>query len=170
MKIKEIVMKNVAMVAVLVVGFGACTLVWAGDQDDKKQAGWFDAAACEMCKPMTEDAGLMTSMKWETHKIKDGMLMVASIPKEYRKAFEAVCAKMQENGRQIATRSGSVNLCGFCESLGKLMQAGAKQEKVKSAFGYIVLVTADDTAAVDLIHKHAEWSQDQAKKLLESKN
>ncbi|MCZ6837220.1 MAG: hypothetical protein O7G85_15705 [Planctomycetota bacterium] len=163
-------MKNVALLAVLVVGFGACTLVWAGDQDAKKKAGWFDAAACGMCKPMTEYPELMTSMKWETHKIKDGMLMVTSIPEEHRKTFEAVCTKMQENGRQLATRGESVDLCGHCESFGKLMQAGVRQEKIMTAFGHIALVTANDPTTVELIHKHAEQSQDETKKMLANKN
>ena len=158
-------MKNVAMLAILVVGFAACTLVWAGHLETEKQAGWFDAEACEICKPMSENAELMTSMKWETHKIKGGMLMVARIPEEHKKAFEAICAKMHEKGKQIATSGESADLCGFCESFGKLMQAGAKEEKVKTAFGHITLVTAMDPAAVKLIHKHAERTQEEAKKM-----
>ena len=163
-------MKKVTILAMLTVGIAAGTVVWAGHHETRKQAAWFDSEVCEICKPMSVHTELMTSMKWETHTIKDGMLMVAMIPEKHRTKFERLCAKMHKKGEQIAASGKSVDLCGFCDSFGKLKQAGAKEEMVKTAFGRITLITAQDAATVKKIHKHAKRTQDEAKKMAAAMN
>lgn len=160
-------MTTLALVAVAVV---AGSYVWAEHQTHEHgdKPGWFDCESCDICKPMAEDPKLMAALKWETHKIKNGMLMVTIVPEEYKEKFAGMCNEMHAKGKELG--EGKINdpqLCGFCQSYGKLMQAGGSEEMIKTAFGNISLFTAEKPATVKMIHEHAERSQEEAKKMEE---
>lgn len=89
-------MRTAAKMAVLALGIAAGSLVWAEHQDGHEHGGWFDTDACQICKPLSEPAGLLASMKWETHTIHDGMLMVAIVPEAQKKTYGEACAKMDK--------------------------------------------------------------------------
>lgn len=172
--------KSAVVMMVLLVTVGS--LVWAQSQSCSskacstaqtcckskacsQQVGWFDAGACDICKPMHAHPELMTSMKWETHKIKNGMLMVATIPAEHQKKFARLCAKIHKQGEELVASGAALSLCGFCDSYGKLKQVGAQEEKIKTDFGSITILSAKDATVVKRIHTHAERCQEESKKL-----
>ena len=47
---------------------------------------------CAVCKEMADTPHLMEHMTWETHKIDNGMLCVASVPMEHAKEFASLHA------------------------------------------------------------------------------
>ena len=162
-------MKYAAMVAGLAVAIAAGSYVWAehhGDHAHGEKAGWFDVEHCDVCAPMSKDPELMSSLQWETHKVKSGMLMVSIIPEEHRKTFDAMCEQMQAKGKEIAASGKEADLCGFCDSYGKILRAGAEEEIVKTGFGNVSLVTAKSPEAVKMIHEHAQRSQEEMKKMM----
>ncbi len=126
---------------------------------------WFDLTNCAMCKNLAAEEGLMDSMKWEVHKIDNGMLSVAVIPAEHQAAFaragekmEAVVGKMQQ-GEQLP-------LCGFCKSYGNLAMHGAKSEEIHTKAGHISLTTSSDAKVVAMIHAHADRTNAEYEKWL----
>ena len=58
-------------------------------------------------------------------------------------------AKKMHAGEQL-------HLCGFCQSYGGLMMAGAKFENFKGSFARVTLMTSSDPDVVAKIHAHAE--------------
>ena len=160
-------MKNVTLLALLGVALAVGSFAWAEHHGDEHQAGWFDMGACEICSPMAAHPELMTERQWETHKIDNGMLMVALIPEKHQETFAGMCKMMKQKGKEIAASGKSAHLCGFCESFGQLTDAGAKEQIVETKFGNITLVTATESATVSKIHRHAERTQEEAKKMAE---
>lgn len=163
-------MKKISMLALLLMAVAAGSMVWAdhheGDHKHDGKAGWFDSAHCDVCKPWNENQQLMMSTKWETHLIKNGMLMVSVVPKDMMDDFQAVCKKCEANHKAIAAGGKEASMCGFCDAMGGLMQAGVKMEEVTTEFGKITLMTSDDAATVKKIHEVAKKSQEEAKKML----
>lgn len=162
-------MKKVVLLAMVGVALAAGSLVWAEHHGEGhgEKAGWFDMAHCEICSPMAKHPELMQEMEWETHKIDSGMLMVAQIPEKHRVMFEGMCQKMKQKGEELAKSDKSASLCGFCNSYQGLTEEGAKEQIVKTAFGNITLLTSPKPEVVREIHKHAERSQVEAKKMEE---
>lgn len=162
-------MKRVALLAMVGVALAAGSLVWAehhGEGHDH-EAGWFDMEHCQICSPMAKHPEMMQEMEWETHKIDSGMLMVAQIPEKHRKAFEGMCEKSHTLAAELAEKNQTENLCGFCQGFQELTKAGAKEQVIQTGFGNITLVTSPDSKVVKDIHKHAERSQVEAKKMEE---
>ena len=155
-------MKNLTNFAVIVVVLAVGSYVWA----DHHESSWFDGANCDLCKSMVHHEDLMHSMKWETHKIKDGMLMTTSVPERHLKTFRDMCDKREEIENKHIAGAKPQGLCGFCDSMGKLLAKGANLQKIDTQDGRITLVTAKDPATVKMIHQHAERTQDEAKKML----
>ena len=164
-------MKYVATLALLAVAVVAGSYVWAehhGDHSHGDHAGWFDVEKCDICRPMAQDTELMTAVKWETHKINNGMLMVSLVPEEHQEKFQAMCTAMHAKAEELGKgKMRDAQLCGFCQSYGKLMQAGGSEEMIKTGFGNISLFTAENPETVKMIHEHAERSQVEAKKMEE---
>lgn len=128
---------------------------------------WFDLKNCAMCKCMAEE-GLMESIKCETHVISNGMLMVSVIPSDKREAF-AKCEKEMQATAEKLTSGEKMPLCGFCQSYGELMQAGAKEQEIKSEGGVSIhLLTSDNPETVKKIHEHAKKTISEYKVLTET--
>jgi hypothetical protein len=126
---------------------------------------------CSVCKVMTEKPELMKDMTWESHKIDGGMLCVASVPKDKMKEFTALHEQMLKQIEQVKADSQSgkaVALCGFCQGMGELEKAGAKQQHIQTATGFISLVTSQDPAVIAKIHAQADKAIAEQKKMAEA--
>lgn len=121
--------------------------------DHAGEAGWFDPEHCDICKPMHERPDVMITMKWDAHKIVNGMLMTTSVPEEKKADFYIVIKKMHTQGQGENSK-----LCGFCKGLGEVIEAGARVEEVKTDFGMITVVSATDPVVISKIHAVADRS------------
>lgn len=122
---------------------------------------WFDES-CICCKPMHDNPALMSRMKWETHKITNGLMMVAAPPEGMIDEFEATCHAMHTAAENAKP---SDPMCGFCLSFTELAKAGAKVEEVKTGVGQMTLITSDDPAVVKKIHAHSDRTQEEMDKM-----
>lgn len=159
-------MKKISMLVLLVVAVATGSFVWADHHEKGEKhdhAGWFDSASCDVCNPWSKNPQLMMSTKWETHLIKNGMLMTSVVPEEHQQAFEKVCKQCEKNHETVGKNA---SMCGFCEAMGGLMAAGVQMEEVKTDFGKITLMTSDDASTVKKIHEVAKKSQEEAKKMM----
>ena len=114
------------LVSFVGIAAGWATLVSAASNTDSPQQ---QMQKCAVCKAMAAKPELMKNMTWETHKIANGMLSVASVPKDQKPDFDAVHAQMLQNIEQVKAdqQSGkSVELCDYCTSMSDLMKSGAK--------------------------------------------
>lgn len=132
--------------------------------DDNKDEKWFDMEHCAMCKHMAEHPDLVTKIKCETHVIDNGMLMVSNIPKDQQAAMEAVHKKMGETIAEL-TSGKELPLCGFCSGFGKLMEAGAKNQDIKTSMGTISLLTSDKPEVIKKIQEFAKRTQTEYEKM-----
>lgn len=130
-------------------------------------APWFDFKNCAMCKCMAEE-GLVESIKCETHVIDNGMLMFAMIPADKKELF-AKCEKEMKATAEKLTAGEDLPLCGFCQSYGQLLQAGAKEQEIKTETGgSIHLLTSEKPDVVKKIHEHAKKTIVETKTLTET--
>lgn len=134
-------------------------------QHDEKDAAWFDMKSCAICKNMAGVEGFMEKVKWESHIIDNGLLTVTVMPDDLKekwaemmKGVEATIAKV-EAGEET-------ELCGFCTSMGGLIQAGAKKTEIDSAGGKIMMLTSDDPKVVEKIHAHAKKTITEHEKMM----
>jgi len=136
-----------------------------GDHKHQDGKAWFDAEHCTICQPMAKNPELMMSMQWETHKIENGMLMMSTVPEGKQKKFEKVCTQMKEVAEKVAKgEKPDAVCCGFCTAFGKAMQAGANEQRIKTKSGAITLLTAQSPETVDMLHKMADRTIEEAKK------
>ena len=130
-----------------------------------EETNWFDAKNCAMCKNLGAEEGLLENMRWETHKISNGMLSVAVIPEEYEEKFARAAANMNKVAKEM--QGGTTpHLCGFCTNYGMLMMSGATAEELHTDAGHISLVTASDSEVIEKIHKHADKTVAEYKKMM----
>jgi hypothetical protein len=145
-------------------------------------AGWSSAALaqndehsiteemqkCAVCKNMAENPALMKAMTWETHKLDNGMLCLTTVPKELKKEFDAVSAKMMQEIAKLEAdpaHAKEVALCSFCTSMGELHKLNAKMQHIDTKTGGIHLATSDDPAIVKKIHAMADKAIAEQKKM-----
>jgi hypothetical protein len=125
---------------------------------------------CAVCKYMAENPELMRQMTWETHKIDNGMLCLTTVPKQMKKEFDTVSAKMMQAIEKVKAdekQGKEVTLCHFCESMGELMKLSAKQQHIETETGEIHLFTSDDASLVKKIHAMADKAIAEQKKMKE---
>jgi hypothetical protein len=140
----------------------ASSLAFAATADEAVE----EMKKCDVCKVMAADPELMQSMTWECHKIDAGMICVSTVPKENKGKYDAIQAKMEASVAQVKADHAAgkeVHLCSFCQGVGELEQAGAKEETVETQTGSVFLVTAADPAVVSKIHTHADQAIAQMK-------
>ncbi len=80
-------MKMALTIASAVMLAWTSTLVWAASPSPETLA---EMKKCAVCKELASHPTLLEEMTWETHKIENGMLCVASVPKEHAKEFAAI--------------------------------------------------------------------------------
>ena len=123
--------------------------------DHHKEAQWLDLQNCEICQCMGEHMHVMQEVSWETHKINHGMLSASVIPDKHRKLMDDLHTKMEAKGKELEAGK-EMKLCGYCSSYGKLKQAGATEQQIKTDFGMIGMLTSNDPEVVAKIHAHAD--------------
>ena len=123
---------------------------------------------CAVCKYMAENPELMKEMTWETHKIDNGMLCLTTVPKEMKKEFDTVSAKMMQAIAKLEadpTHAKEVQLCSFCRSMGELHKLNAKMQHIDTQTGAIHMSTSNDPAIVKKIHAMADKAIAEQKKM-----
>jgi len=114
---------------------------------------------CEVCKVMAAKPDLMKNMTWKTHKIDNGMLSVATVPKDKKGEFDAVHDQMMQNVEKVKAKQQQgqpVQLCEYCTAMSELMKAGANKQDIETETGDICLVTSNDAAVIQKIHALAD--------------
>lgn len=154
--------RNLSVAALAVV---VGSLAWADHHESGETGPWFDMEKCACCKHMGENMDMMMDLQWENHLIKDGGMMTAVIPEQHKKRWDALCEKMKDVEGELA-QGKQLPMCNFCQSYGKLMEAGANMEEIKTGFGSVTLITSDKPEVVDMIHKHIKRTQDEHKKMM----
>ena len=178
-------MTRVAFWSVLAV-CGLCAVVVAQEKSDKPagQAAraqekatqektvtakpWFDLEHCAMCKHLGAQEGLMDAMKWEVHKIDNGMMMVAHVPKNMMEKMKKAEEAMQAAVKELASGK-NLEMCGFCECYGNLAKAGMQVQEFKGETGSISLMTSDKPEVVKQIHEMADRTIKEQKMLAQTK-
>jgi hypothetical protein len=158
-------MKTIVLLAALGLVVTWSSLVFAETAQDKMLA---EMEKCAVCKFMAEDPDLMKDMTWETHKIDNGMLCLTTVPKENKKEFDAVSAKMMQAIAKLEAdpaHAKEAKLCSFCRSMGELHKLHAKMQHIDTQTGAIHMVTSDDPALVKKIHAMADKAIAEQKKM-----
>ena len=151
--------KMIGLVSVLFVLTAMSTTQLTADE-------WFNMKDCGICKSMGDHMDMMKHVEWETHLINTGMMSVCVVPSEYQATMKEAHKNMEaaidrlKGGQQM-------KLCGFCQSMGKLIEQGAKSEDIETPDGSIHLVTSTDASVVAQIHEHATKSIEEHKKMME---
>ena len=137
-------------------------------QDEKKKEKWFDVEGCALCGCMKGHEDLMKNGGFSVHKVSKGMLMVHALNKKELAEMEAVSKEME---KQIAKlqQGQQLPLCGFCNSYGGLIAAGATFEEMKTAAGPATLVTSDDEDLIKKIHAFADRTKEEHEKMRKQK-
>lgn len=148
--------------AVVALALTAGIIAVAGEEGP-----WFDLENCAFCKNLSAEPGMLDAMHWENHVIDEGMLTVTQVPEQYREAWARARKHMQETGEKMQAGE-ALHLCGFCQSYGKLLQAGAKVEEIDGDVVKITLMTSDDPEVVKAIQAHAQRTIDEYKKMVEA--
>jgi hypothetical protein len=118
-------------------------------QDDSP---WFDMEKCAICKNMAPVMASLHRIKWDPHVIENGMLTITVVPDDLKTEW----ANAQQSMMKTLTRmekGEKLHCCGFCQTMGKLIQAGAKKQEIKTVGGDIMMLTSSDPAVVKQIHE-----------------
>ncbi|MCA9860746.1 MAG: hypothetical protein KC438_13540, partial [Thermomicrobiales bacterium] len=87
------------------------------------------------------------------------------LPDEMKKTMDQCHAAMMKVVDKLKAGEPAT-LCQFCQSYGGLEMSGAKTQEIKSAAGYITLVTSDNPEVVKKIHAHAKKTKTEYEKML----
>lgn len=125
---------------------------------------WFDMENCAMCKPLTEEPGLLDHVVWEQHNISHGIVSVTTVEQDYLEAYRRAHSKM---GGVVASlqKGEKVDLCGMCTALSAAMMKGAQQESVETTYGDVMLLTSDKPDVVADLQKWAARNKEEMKKM-----
>lgn len=160
--------KFTSPIALLALLFAGATLAVADHHEghgDKTK--FFDMEKCTICKCMGEHKDLMMQVKWETHLIDNGILMMSVVPEDLQEKMGECCDEMKATAEKLMTGQIKGEMCGFCQAYGGLVGAGANVEEVKTAVGQISLLTSDDATTVKKIHEFGKVTQEETKKMEE---
>ena len=149
---------GVAVVVALAVGFTFA-------DHHAKEAGWFDMDNCEICAAMADHKADMMRVKWETHKLENGLLSISVVPEDLKPAMDKAHKQMEKTIKRVEAGE-EMHLCGYCQSLGHLMGHGAKKEELDTVGGHIFMLTSDKPEVVKEIHQHVDKSLAEFKKMM----
>lgn len=152
-------MKRICLALIALVAL-ACSSV-----DAQEESSWFDLDNCAICKNMSDVEDLLPNIKWENHKIPNGMLSISVIPEAYKEKMETAHKGMEATIERLQGGE-AMELCGFCTSYGALMEAGAESTELKTVGGDISMITSNDPAVVEKIHVHADKTIEEFKKMM----
>jgi hypothetical protein len=154
-------MKTIIPLAVvgLAVGWSSASFSQAEQSNSQHDNMMAAMKKCAVCKYMAEKPELMKDMTWETHKIDSGMLSLTTVPKETKKEFDAVSAKMMQAIEKVKAdmkQGKRVELCEYCAAMGELSRAGAKHQHIETSTGAIDMMTSNNPNVVKKIHALAD--------------
>ncbi len=127
----------------------------ASAQQSKSSIPWFDMKQCAFCKNMAPLESRMSEIACDTHKIDDGMLMVAYVPDDLKSALHSAHEKMMGTVKELESGK-QLPMCGFCQKIGMFMAQGATMKKYQGDHGEVTLFTSDDPAVVKQLHEFAD--------------
>ncbi len=114
--------------------------------------GGFDR--CGICSDIVADEQLTKGLKTETQLVDNGMVSVTIVPEESKIPMRKAHEKMEAAIGRLQSGE-SMELCGFCQSMGELAQAGAIIQKYATDSTYIMVITAEDHDTIEKIRQHA---------------
>lgn len=131
------------------------------------QQPWFDMQNCAFCKNITAEEGLMDHITmWDHHNTANGMVTITTIAPEYVDAYKRAMANMEKTGE--AMKQGKMlPMCGMCQSMGMLMQQGAKYETVESGNVFVSMMYSDNPEVIQKIHEWTDHTNAEMKKMEE---
>lgn len=121
----------------------------------QEETPYFDMENCGICKSMSNVQDLFEKVTCETELIDNGMITVSVIPEDMKDTMAAAHKDMEAAIGKLMSGE-KMELCGFCTSMGKLHQSGAKIQKYNTDSTDVMIITSDDAAVVDIIHEHAK--------------
>lgn len=125
---------------------------------------WIDFQHCDMCKNFSANPELMKGMTCEMHNIANGYVSISTVKPELLKDYREACAKCDAMSQKLMAGE-KLNLCGSCEAMSSLMAKGAKLEEVETQNGSLMLLTSNDPALIDAIHKWSDRTNEEMKKM-----
>ena len=134
---------------------------------DTSEKPWFDLENCAFCKNMSSQPGLMESIKCDTIKLDNGMMMVSFIPDELKEAMSKANKGMEATVKQLEAGK-QLPLCGFCECFGNLLMQGTKLQKKHGDNSEVTLLTSDDPEIIKQIHTMADRVNKERNQLIET--
>lgn len=138
-------------------------------QDDVKQEkeiAWFDMENCAICKNLASMKHDMHKLEWESHMLEDGMISVVKVPADMKEAMDKADAGVQATVARLE-QGEQLEMCGYCQSYGKLMAMGANFKDIKTMGVNINVVTSSDPDVVKEIHAMAKQAKIEHEKMLE---
>ncbi len=121
-----------------------------------------DMPDCDFCAKFAEEKGLMEHMDMEHYKVATGMMSITVVDDGHVKAYERAMAGIEEVRAKMESGE-KVKMCNHCETMGALMQAGAKMDKIDTKAGHVTLLTAQNADTVAEIHDHLTHTQEMMK-------
>ncbi len=127
-------------------------------------AGEVDSHNCDVCKPMTTEPDLMQNIRWDSKEIAAGMIYITTVAPDYEEAYTRAHAEMMKAVKRLEAGE-QMELCPFCQSMGRLAAAGAQIENVAVAGAHVMVITSSKPEVIDKIHAHAKWVKDEFSKM-----
>jgi hypothetical protein len=152
------------MVGLLFVGL---TMANAGETTE---TAWFDLENCVFCKQLTEDPGLMKNMTWKNYDLTNGVLTVTTVAPEFKESYLKAQKAMMDVGNKMGTGEidfATADMCGHCQTYGKLMQMGVVFDHVPTDAADIVVMTSNTPETVAEIKAFAKRNEVEMAKMEE---
>ena len=138
------------------------TNVFAVDDGDDTQ--WFDMMSCGICQHMQPILPHMQKFKWDSKATKHGLITITIVPDDLKEQWGKCKTSMDATIKELESGK-EVKCCGFCQSFGSLIEAGAEKEEIKTAAGEIMLLTSNDPKVVKKIHAHVKKTEAEKAKM-----
>ena len=144
---------SLAVVFGLLVATSLSAVAIVQEKDKQEsEAAWFDMDNCAICKNMASMKKDMHKIKWESHMLDNGMISVAKVPDDMKDAMEEAKAGVEKTVAKLA-QGEQLEMCGYCQNYGKLMEMGANFKEIESMGVKISIVTSNDSEVVKAIQE-----------------
>jgi hypothetical protein len=146
------------MVLGIVISTGLFHDVSAQDKEkQEKGPAWFDMDHCAICKNLASMKNDIPKIKSDTQMLDNGIIMISVVPRKMREAMEQAEKGMQATIEEL--ESGKpLELCGFCQNYGNLMQMGANFKEIETVGVNLTLITSSDPEVVKKIQAFGKQS------------
>lgn len=139
---------SLALMFGLLVSTSLCAIAVVQEKEKQEtEAIWFDLDNCAICKNMASMKHEMHKIEWESHMLDNGMISIAKVPDDMKDAMK----KAEEGVQATVAKMGQgeqLEMCGYCQNYGKLMDMGASFKEIKTMGVNISVVTSSDPDVV----------------------